>query len=330
MTTNPDTEVVGETVSREDAAAALAAAREQTAPEDDTSPADEPVEDITDAEIEADAPELDVEELEHDELEEVETDELDPEDDEGEDLVTVKIDGEEQDVPLSEVINGYQRQADYTRKMQALGDDRRKVERQAQEVQTQSVAYAQSYLKACEMFTALAPTEQQIEEAWSLDPREAAGLKQRREAILQQGEAMRGMAIELRKQQQDTLRSAMKAAGEQLPELVPEWADPNDRQKGVLQVAEYLVQQGIPPHIVETTPHPQSWVIARKAMLYDQLQQSTEAKVKRTKAPSIRKTRASRSRQDTGTKSFRKAKAGFQSNPTKENAAAAIAAARRK
>lgn len=33
-------------------------------------------------------------------------------------LVTVKVDGEEQQVPMSEALNGYQRQADYTRKTQ--------------------------------------------------------------------------------------------------------------------------------------------------------------------------------------------------------------------
>lgn len=36
----------------------------------------------------------------------------------GDHLVTVKVGGEEQQVPLSEALNGYQRQADYTRKTQ--------------------------------------------------------------------------------------------------------------------------------------------------------------------------------------------------------------------
>jgi hypothetical protein len=42
--------------------------------------------------------------------------------------VPVKLDGEELQVPLSEAIAGYQRQADYTRKTQELSQQREKVE----------------------------------------------------------------------------------------------------------------------------------------------------------------------------------------------------------
>lgn len=42
--------------------------------------------------------------------------------------VKVKVDGEEQSVPLEEALNGYQRQADYTRKQQALAEERKQAE----------------------------------------------------------------------------------------------------------------------------------------------------------------------------------------------------------
>lgn len=42
----------------------------------------------------------------------------------GDRMVTVKVDGEEVTVPLSEAIQGYQRQADYTRKTQELAQER--------------------------------------------------------------------------------------------------------------------------------------------------------------------------------------------------------------
>src|SRR5215831_9393645 len=38
---------------------------------------------------------------------------------------TVKVDGNEYEVPLSELVAGYQRNEDYTRKTQALADQRR-------------------------------------------------------------------------------------------------------------------------------------------------------------------------------------------------------------
>ena len=42
--------------------------------------------------------------------------------------VKLVVDGEEIDVPLSEALNGYQRQADYTRKTQELAEQRRQVQ----------------------------------------------------------------------------------------------------------------------------------------------------------------------------------------------------------
>lgn len=41
---------------------------------------------------------------------------------------TVKVDGQELEVGLQELLSGYQRQADYTRKTQALAEERRKLE----------------------------------------------------------------------------------------------------------------------------------------------------------------------------------------------------------
>lgn len=45
--------------------------------------------------------------------------------------VKVKIDGEELDVPLTEAVSGYQRQADYTRKTQELASQRENLQRAA-------------------------------------------------------------------------------------------------------------------------------------------------------------------------------------------------------
>jgi hypothetical protein len=49
----------------------------------------------------------------------------------GDKYVKVKIDGEELDVPLSEAVSGYQRQADYTRKTQELASQRENLQRAA-------------------------------------------------------------------------------------------------------------------------------------------------------------------------------------------------------
>ena len=67
----------------------------------------------------------DVEE-ESDELQEAQAEEVDQEEDEEQEpLYVVKIDGEEVEVPLSELQQGYSRNADYTKKTQALAEQRK-------------------------------------------------------------------------------------------------------------------------------------------------------------------------------------------------------------
>lgn len=46
----------------------------------------------------------------------------------GSHVVTIKVDGEEQRIPLSEVTAGYQRQSDYTRKTQELAEQRQQLQ----------------------------------------------------------------------------------------------------------------------------------------------------------------------------------------------------------
>lgn len=50
-------------------------------------------------------------------------------------MYTVKVDGQELQVPLEELLNGYQRQADYSRKTQALADERRQLQAQMAQYQ---------------------------------------------------------------------------------------------------------------------------------------------------------------------------------------------------
>ena len=49
-------------------------------------------------------------------------------------LVTVKIDGKEEQIPLKEAIAGYQRQADYSRKTAHVAEMRKQIEAEAQQV----------------------------------------------------------------------------------------------------------------------------------------------------------------------------------------------------
>lgn len=331
MATNPSEVAGGEAVSRDAALSAMLDAGEGDLPDDEYleegegegrvrdergrfASDDEPDPDGSEEELEADAEE-DGEGVEEDE---------DYDDDE-DPLIAVKIDGEEREVRLSELRNGYQRQADYTRKTQELSQQRQEVERQTQNLGQQAVAYAESYLEAVGVLEQYAPSEQDINEAWGYDPQEAARMKQRREQIMQQAQGLKELAVAKYRDMQDRTRQAMAEAGKKLPEVVPEWADEKKRQEEIPAVAKYLVSQGLDPRAVETTADPNAWKIARKAWLWDQSQESVATKQKQPRPERIRKGNSQRARKPVSARKVEAAKARALETGSREDAAAFLA-----
>ena len=85
----------------------------------------------------------------------------------------VKVDGEEQQVSLSELRDGYQRQADYTRKTQELASERQRLQ-QAESIAKALEADPSGTISALSSAFGLdtQPTQEQ-QEAWDeLDPTE--------------------------------------------------------------------------------------------------------------------------------------------------------------
>lgn len=128
----------------------------------------DPVEDTQEnvAEVAEDTEVEDLDETSDEEVESGETEELDESDDEVEDAsdsetYTVKVDGETVEVTLKEALAGYQRQADYTRKMQALAEERKQFEEASEEiggvlqqVQALDEAWAEDPVMVLAQFTA--------------------------------------------------------------------------------------------------------------------------------------------------------------------------------
>jgi hypothetical protein len=127
--------------------------------------------------------------------------------------------------------------------------------------------------------------------------------------VLQQAQQAKQLAVAKYRDMQDRTRQMMAEAGQKLPEVVPEWADEKRRQEEIPTVAKYLVSQGLDPRAIETTADPNAWKIARKAWLYDQLQESAAGKRKQPKAERIRKGNSQRTRVPANKKAVAKAAA---------------------
>ena len=98
-----------------------------------------------------------------DEVEESSEDEVADEEEETEeqesqpDKFVVKVNGEELEVTKDELLRGYQREADYTRKTQKLAEERRMVESEFQQVRAEREQYATVLVQLQQKLQEMAP-----------------------------------------------------------------------------------------------------------------------------------------------------------------------------
>jgi hypothetical protein len=188
---------------------------------------------------------------------------------------TVKIDGKEQEVELNELINGYQRTADYTRKTQALAEQRKAAEAELNAVREERQTYAQ-------LLTALQSQLQQqqenpidMESLYRDDPiewvRQTELQRQRNEKLAaSQAELQR-----LNQLQQAESQRAMKARLEQeaqlLVEAIPEWKNADTAKAEKAALIEFGLKEGFQEDDLKGVADHRVVKLLRKAMLYDKI-----------------------------------------------------------
>ena len=196
---------------------------------------------------------------------------------ESEPMVTVKIDGKEVEIPLKEAINGYQRQADYTKKTQEVATEKREIEAEKARVIQERAHYAQN-LQRLQAQTEAALQDQQKIDWQSLineNPQEylrQQHLLQQRQAQLQQvyAEQQRIAAIN-QAEAQEQHRNNLMQQRETLLSKLPEWKDEAKAKAERDALKEYLVKEGYSASDVEAVADHKAVILARKAMLYDQM-----------------------------------------------------------
>ena len=85
-------------------------------------------------------------------------------------LVTVKIDGKTEQIPLEEAIKGYQRQADYSRKTAALAEERKSFDQDRQAVVQERTQYAHLLNALQQQLQAQQPQEPDWQKLYDSDP----------------------------------------------------------------------------------------------------------------------------------------------------------------
>lgn len=209
-------------------------------------------------------------------------------------VVTIKIDGKDVQVPLSELKNGYQRQADYTRKTMEVSETRKAAEAEIQKAQAERQNYAAN-LGRMQAQLEGALQEQHKTTDWEAllqsDPVEylrQQHLSQQRQAQLQQVyAAQQQVHTQLQAEQQAQIRNQLQTQHQALLDKLPQWRDESKAKAERAALREYLAQEGYDTAAIDSIGDAKAVVLARKAMLYDQMMSKAQlAQKKVSTAPS--------------------------------------------
>lgn len=242
--------------------------------EDNAESVDAPLEEASDGEEYEAAAEYD--EAETDEGQDTEGDDAE-EPEETPDRYTVKVNGEEIEVTLDELLNGYSRQSDYTRKSQELADRRKAVEALEQEITAERAQYAELLPRMREQLQQQLQAEPDWDKLYEQNPVEAVKLerkwrevKAQREQQIQAVEAEQQRLLTIKQRQMQELAAKQREAEQaRLPEMIPEWKNPETAKKEAKEIREFLLTKGFSEEDVDGINHAGVVALARNAMLFE-------------------------------------------------------------
>lgn len=199
-------------------------------------------------------------------------------------LVTVKVNGKEEQIPLKEAIAGYQRQADYSRKTAELAENRRVLEAEAQAIRIERAQYeALLPVLAEQLQTKLnAKTEADWQRLKLEDPlqyaieREDWRAEQERAQAIQM-EQQRLMQLRAMDEQRQ-LAQVVESERSKLVEAVPQFRDPKTWENARKQLREYGQRVGYSPDELGQAYDHRAVLTLWKAMQWDQMQSKQPVK----------------------------------------------------
>ena len=247
------------------------------------------------AEEEESQPEEEDESFEEEPEEEEEESEGTDEEAEEDLLYAVTVNGEEQEVSLDELMKGYSRQSDYTRKTQEVSEQRKEFDamkqqmaQEYQQIQAERQQYVQNMQSLME--GSMSGLDKFAEVNWELlketDPIEFVTKKEEfREAQekvqrLQQEQHVAQQRSAAQAQQEH--RRVLAEEGAALVKAIPEWGDSAKQQEMASNLRSYAMENGFTKEELDSLIDHRSILVLLKAQKYDKLQK-TDVKSKKLK-----------------------------------------------
>lgn len=206
--------------------------------------------------------------------------------------ITVKIDGKEEAITLEEAAKGYQRQADYSRKMADFTTERKTFETEVQAVRGERETYRTMLVALRDTLQQAQPEEPDWAEVFKTDP---VGYARRRDEWRDKQDKIAAASFELerlrgeeRKEQQENLRKMVGESRVKMLELNPAWRDQKVWEADRQSIVKYAQDNGYSAEEISAAYDPRAIVMFNKARLYDELMANKPkpTEVRRPKAAS--------------------------------------------
>jgi hypothetical protein len=192
-------------------------------------------------------------------------------------VIKVKDDGKELEVTLDELRKGYSRYSDYTRKTQALAEERKSFHGEAEAIRMERAQYAELLPALKAQLEVQSDAEPDWDNLYNEDPIEAARLerhwnksRQERVAKLQAiNTEQQRIAEEMAKEQQRALADIVQSERAKLTEVIPEWKDESTMQSEAKELREWAIDNGFSERDLSALVQASHVSILRKAMMFD-------------------------------------------------------------
>ena len=211
------------------------------------------------------------------------TEDYSEEEQEEEAAYEIKVNGKPVKVTLDELMSGYQRDSDYRRKTMELADERRLLEEEVNKAKSESDAVAklrQDYAtRLSEIENSMQP-DANIDWAklYETDPDEYHRKKievENKSKALETIKAERQRAIQEQQQEQSKVfNQYLEQQKKLLADKEPEYVDPVKGESLRKDMTSYLKKEGYSDQELNMMVDHRSFVIAKKAMLYDKMMNS--------------------------------------------------------
>ena len=213
-------------------------------------------------------------------------------------LYRVVVDGQEQEVTLDELMKGYSRQSDYTRKTEKLSQDRKSVEelkneytRQNEEAKIKRDQYEKQIQILSEQLKQAEPSKTDLDNLYENDPAEYVRVKaeqdRRKELIEKANQEQERIQSEKQEEQTKQYNAYLEQQRQLLAQKLPIYADKEKGPEFVKNLTNYAKEIGYTDQEINMLVDHRSVIMLANAYRYDKLKKANLKNKKVTKVSKV-------------------------------------------